>query len=365
MKTIVFGITSLDFGGAERVLIDLANQLQTNYNITIFTIYSKGDLEKELNKNIKVISVYPYKYAELSKIEKTIKSLLFSSKIFIKNIYQKYINNKYDYEIAFLEGPITSIFSNSRKQNKIAWVHTNLSKHLINSYKKKQYQTDYNKYKNIIFVSKEALSGFNDIFKTRSKKIIINNYINVNLIKKKAIMFKVSEIKNVKNIPTFLSVCRLVKAKGILRLVLVSKKLIENGYYHKIYIIGDGPEHDKIKKEINNLKINDSFILLGKKDNPYPYMKKADYFILPSLYEGYPIVVVEAMILEKNIITTNTGAIEALSNYNNKLITDNSFEGLYKGLKQILIGQIEFKKGVINRYNSSLIINKIIKVLEE
>ena len=55
MKKILFGITSLTLGGAERVLVDLANKLCEKYEITIFTIYSNGELEKQLNKKIKLI----------------------------------------------------------------------------------------------------------------------------------------------------------------------------------------------------------------------------------------------------------------------------------------------------------------------
>ena len=67
MKKILFGITGLTIGGAERVLVDLVNKLSCDYDITIFTIYSKGELEKELNKNIKLKSLYNKSYKELSK----------------------------------------------------------------------------------------------------------------------------------------------------------------------------------------------------------------------------------------------------------------------------------------------------------
>ena len=58
MKKIIFGITDLSLGGAERVLVDLTNELSNKYDITIFTLYPNGNLEKELNKNIKLINCY-------------------------------------------------------------------------------------------------------------------------------------------------------------------------------------------------------------------------------------------------------------------------------------------------------------------
>ena len=118
MDKIIFGITGLTMGGAERVLIDTANALVDKYDITIFTIYSKGELEKELKSNIQLISLYDFKYSEMSKIKK----ILMPLKVLMtrKRIYKKYVE-KDDYiaQIAFLEGAITRIFSTKGKTKKI------------------------------------------------------------------------------------------------------------------------------------------------------------------------------------------------------------------------------------------------------
>ena len=70
MKKIIFGITGLTLGGAERVLVDTANALAEKYDITIFTIYSKGELEDELDKRVNVVSLYDFKYEQMSKLKK-------------------------------------------------------------------------------------------------------------------------------------------------------------------------------------------------------------------------------------------------------------------------------------------------------
>ena len=62
MKKLLFGITSLTLGGAERVLVDLANKLCNKYEITIFTIYSNGELEKQLSKKVKMRTLYNVQY---------------------------------------------------------------------------------------------------------------------------------------------------------------------------------------------------------------------------------------------------------------------------------------------------------------
>ena len=68
MKKILFGITSLTLGGAERVLVDIANKLCNEYDITIFTIYSGGELEKQLSSKVKLKTLYNKQYSELRTI---------------------------------------------------------------------------------------------------------------------------------------------------------------------------------------------------------------------------------------------------------------------------------------------------------
>ena len=134
----------------------------------------------------------------------------------------------------------------------------------------------------------------------------------------------------------FVTVTRLVEQKAIDRLIKVHKKLIDNGYYHKIYVIGDGPEREKLEDLVKGNNVNETFLLLGKKENPYPYMKNATYFCLLSKFEGYGMVIEEAKILNKSIIITDTAAREALANYKNSKILDNTEEGIYDGLKKAI-----------------------------
>jgi len=360
MKNIVFGITNLNIGGAEKVLVDLSNKLSDKHNITIFTLYNNGSLEKYLNKNIKLISLYNSKYEDLSFIKRKLISLLFTLKPLLKLIYKKYIKNKYDVEISFLEGPITSLFAHESNSKKIAWIHTNLSKK-ISRIRKTQYENDYNKYDKIIFVSKDSLDGFNSIIKNNKEKLVIENYMDINDIVDKANEYKAKEIT--KDVYSFVTVCRVVKAKALDRLAKVSKKLIENGYKHKIYVVGDGEEYNNLKNLINELDIKDTFILVGMKDNPYPYINASDSFVLASLYEGYGMVLIEAMALNKDILITDTGSKEALKDYNKKLIVDNSFDGIYNGMKDMISNKVKFKENN-NKIDMNKTIEKVINLIE-
>ena len=376
MKKILFGITGLTIGGAERVLVDLVNKLSSDYDITIFTIYPKGELEKELNKNVKLKSLYNKPYKELSKIGQKLiaplKVLLFKN-----SIYNKKIKDNYAEEIAFLEGPITRLFSvKNERAKKIAWIHNDISKvfgqGIKSKIKKHLDEKVYDKYDNLVFVSKDNLEKFNKTYTnlnvSKEHKKVIYNYIDKERIIKKS--NENIDIPFDKNSINFVTVSRLVYQKGIDRLIKVHKKLIESGYRHNFYVIGNGPEKEKLERLIKENNVEKTFHLLGQKENPYPYIRKANYFCLLSRFEGYGMVLEEAKILEKKIIITDTAAREAVEGYSNKIILENTEEGIYNGLLDVLENNKQEGKTRENeekkeQYDNSSIIEEVKELIGE
>lgn len=368
MKKILFGITSLTIGGAERVLVDLANELCNDYDITIFTIYPNGEFEKSLSNKIKLKSLYSKRYNELSKIQKVFVPL----KVWInKNqIYKKYIKENFDVEIAFLEGPITRLISvKNRDTKKVAWIHNDISRVFGNNLKSKiKRHIDekiYNKFDELVFVSKDNKKSFEKFYKNNAvKKEIIYNYINSENILKKS-NDEIPEIFAEDEL-NFVTVARLVEQKGIDRLIRVHSKLIKENLKHKIWVIGDGPEYKKLESLVDSNSVKDTFKLLGKRENPYPYIKKADYFCLLSYFEGYGMVLEEAKILGKDILITNTAAREAIEGYEYATIIENNENDIYKVLKEkILKGKDAINKSEKTKdYNNEDIIQKIKNILD-
>ena len=338
MKKIIFGITSLTIGGAERVLVDLANRLSEEYDVTIFTIYDGGELKKELNKNIKKIALYRKPYKDLTKLEKIKASLKLI--LYKKKIYEQIMKRGFNTKIAFLEGPITRLFAVKSNTNNIAWIHNDISKVYGSGIKAKIKRIVdgklYKKYNTLVFVSEENKKDFNKEYKwaNESNEKIIRNYIDYKKVLEKAnekvdLPFENKEIN-------LLTVCRLVEQKALDRFIKVQKALENKGIHIKIYIVGDGPLRYNLQKEIDDENLTDRFILLGQKENPYPYIKYCDYFCLLSYYEGYGMVLEEAKILNKPIILTNTAAVECAKGYDRAIILDNNFDGIVKGLEKEL-----------------------------
>lgn len=369
MKKILFGITSLNLGGAERVLVDLANKLSVKYDVTIFTIYAKGELEKQLCDNVKLKSLYTVSYAELSALQK---HFVMPLKVLIQknSIYKNNVKADYDVEIAFLEGPITRLFSVKNKiVKKIVWIHNDISlvfgKGLKSKLKKKIDENIYTNYDKLIFVSKDNLNKFKKTYPNiKSDKKVIYNYINADEVIKKS-KEKQKEKFNVK-LTNFVTVTRLVSQKGIDRLIKVHKKLIDNGFIHNFYVIGDGPEIENLKELVKKAEVENTFKLLGKKENPYPYIKNADYFCLFSNFEGYGMVLEEAKILNKKILITDTAAREAVEKYEEAVITENSEKGIYNSIKDAIQNGNKYNEQNSEKmkYNNDEIINEVIKLIE-
>lgn len=405
MKKIIFGITGLTLGGAERVLVDIANKLVLKYDVTIFTIYAEGELEKELDQRVHIISLFDFKYNSMGKFKKRIipiRVLLEKKKIFKKHVE----SGGYSTQIAFLEGPITRIFSvKDKKSTKIAWIHNDISKvfgkGLKSGLKRLIDRNIYEKFDTLVFVSMDNLDKFNKIYDDMDlpHEKVINNYIDSERILKLAEekmseedekLLKADKVNNVNDAnknnqvdrasnldksdntnfiagPTILQVSRLVSQKAIDRLIKVHSKLIKQGYNHRIFVVGDGPLKEKLEKQIQEENVESSFKLLGARENPYPLVKEADFFCLLSNFEGYPMVVEEAKILNKFILATNTATREALIDYASKsYIVSNNEEGVEEALK-FAIKNYKQKNNQNNQYvyENNRIIDKIEKMIEK
>ena len=286
-------------------------------------------------------------------------------------IYKKYIKDRFDIEIAFLEGPITRIISSGKqKEKKIAWIHNDISKVFGTGLKAKIKRIIdeklYEKFSKLIFVSESNLESFRNTYNNnQAKKEVIYNYIDSKKVLEKAKESIRTEF-NEKNL-NFLTVARLVPQKALERLVKIHAKLIKEGMIHNFYIIGEGPEKETLKKLIKSNKCENTLKLLGAKENPYPYMKEADYFCLLSYFEGYPMVIEEAKILNKKILITDTSAKEVITNYNNAKVFENSEDGIYNGLKTIIAenSKKENNQEISEIYDNREIIKKIEQVLEQ
>lgn len=326
MKKIAFFITSLNIGGAERVLVDLVNNLNNKYDITVITLYGRGELEKELKCKIVNINSNPKRG-----IMKKIYALTLKFKYFQKQIIKNYFND-FDLVISFLEGVSTEILS-SYKGKKIAFVHTDLSKHYSKLYNL-ILPIIYKSYNHIVSVSNDSLKS---LYNIKTSKSVIYNYISYERVKKLANEYMINDENYI------LTIARLFEEKGVKRIIEINRKLIKDKINLNFIVIGDGPLMDELKKIIIKEKMN-NIKLLGLVNNPFPYLSKANLLLIPSLYEGLSLVALEGRLLNKKIIATKTGVVEALAGYDKAYISQNNVNDLYETLKLYSLNKIKFTK---------------------
>lgn len=344
-KKILFVIDILRGGGAEKVLVDTVKYLDKNkFDITVLSVFDGGKYVDEIKKYVNYKYIFPeYKQSNIfNRILGSIRYRIAKFRLINMNptiLYKTVINEKYDYEVSFLEGYSSSIVSCSSNKDsyKIAWIHTDLIKNpwSKNYYKYMSEKEIYEKFNKIICVSEDVKKSF-------IKKFDITENIEVmyNVINEKIILNKSKEIIddiNTSNKFKIVSIGRLSEEKGYMRLLKVHNKLINEGFDYELWIIGEGHEKKALEKYISDNKLNNSVKLLGFKSNPYKYLDRCDLFVCSSITEGFSTVVTESTILGIPTVTTDCpGMSEILGDSEYGLITENNIDGLYNGLKDIL-----------------------------
>lgn len=331
MIKILFFIETLSGGGAEKVLQNLVNNMDNErFDITVQTVW-KENPEGLLNKNIRYKYIYP-NYSKLNNYK-------YRLSVMLKTIYPLHIKDNYDVEVAYLECGSTKVISTStnKKAKKIAWVHCDLSKKIsnINEFKKKSTKW-YKKFHKVVCVSQDVEKSFKSIYGNDFDTEVIYNVIDDYSIKEKA-----NEIVNDycfdEKIPTIVSVGRLSTQKRFDRLIEAHKILSDEGFSHKLLIIGEGDERENLEKIIKASSVQETVTLPGFKSNPYPYIKNADLLACSSDYEGFSSFVAEGLILGKAIVTTDcTGMEELLGSSQYGIITEGNAKALSEGLKKLL-----------------------------
>lgn len=337
MVKILFLITTLTGGGAEKVLVDLVNNLDKNkYDITVQTVIDIGVHRNSLNSNIKYRSIAKSKFHVIQRIIEIIISSILPAKL----VYKFFIAKDYDYEVAFLEGLPTKMIaaSTNKKAKKYAWVHIDLynNYNLQKVYHKfEESISDYKNYDKIFCVSEDTRKFFYKRFGLLPNVEVLYNLIDDKSIVEKAkedILFPINSKKF-----KFIAIGRLDKQKGFDRLLEAHLRLVKEGFDYELYILGDGSERQSLEEYISSNNLSNSVKLLGFQNNPYPFISMSNAFISSSRAEGFSLVVAEAIILKKPVISTKTaGPIELLDAGKYGLLVDNSIEGVYEGMKCFL-----------------------------
>ena len=233
-------------GGAEKVLVNLVNNLDSSkYEVTLFSIFDEGVNKEFLNKNIK----YRFKFKNVFRGNSHFLKL-FSPKF----LYQWFVKEEYDIAISFLEGPAARIISGCQnpKTKKIAWIHTEIQDRntaKVGFRTLKEAQKQYEKFDRIIGVSQNVVEGVQKFITTKTQSQVLYNVNETQSIIEKG-KEQIDAIFS-KDIPTLISVGKIVKIKGFDRLLEAHQQLIKEGMLHEIFLVGIGAEEENLAKKAN------------------------------------------------------------------------------------------------------------------
>ena len=334
-KNVIIRSGSLRMGGLERVLIEVLQNIdKKKYNLTLVIDDDCGEdniFEKDIPKEI------PYYFLKSQKlIEKTNYYKLRRKNILYKLMYNIYMNietyiksknikklieklGKIDVFIDYDAGA-TKYIENVEADKKVVWIHNSIPNLKKSEGKIKRFGKRLEKYDRIVAICDEMKEELKDIYPNLKDKIIrIYNPFNFSrVLNLKNDMSELTEKdKELLNEDYCIAISRLDTVQKDYKTLLKAFKILKSkGINKKLYIVGDGPSKEEIENMIKEYDLIEEVKLLGRFKNPYVWLNNADFFIHSSKYEGFGLVLIEAAILDKLIISSNcpVGPTEILEN---------------------------------------------------
>lgn len=241
----------------------------------------------------------------------------------------------YDLAISFLT-PHRIVAEKVKAKKKIAWIHTDYTRVWVDAEDELKV---WQKYDYVASISGDVTNTFLQVFPSLAPKIVeIENILSPTFVRKRAELQDVDKEIRHEGAITLLSVGRFSDAKNYDNVPDICKRLInETKLNIKWYIIGYGGDEALIRKKIKEAGMEEHVILLGKRSNPYPYIKACDIYVQPSRYEGKSVTVREAQMLCKPVVVTNypTAPSQIRSGIDGVIVPMDN-EGCANGLAEVI-----------------------------
>lgn len=370
MKPRIFiAMHYMEIGGAETALIGLLNALDPNrVEVDLFLHDHRGEMMQFIPKWVNLLPQIP-KYSVLERpIVELVKRGFWgiaAARLWAKCLSQKVYKRSgsklennggldkmskyttpllpkinpsmtYDLAISFLT-PHRIVAEKVKAKKKIAWIHTDYTRVWVDAEEELKV---WQKYDYVASISGDVTNTFLQVFPSLAPKIVeIENILSPAFVRKRTELEDTDkEFRQTDNI-SLLSIGRYSEQKNYDNVPDICKHLInETKLNIKWYIIGYGGDEALIRQKIKEAGMEGHVILLGKRSNPYPYIKACDIYVQPSRYEGKSVTVREAQMLFKPVVVTNyPTAPSQIRNGVDGVIVPMDNEGCAKGLAQVIL----------------------------
>lgn len=334
MKKILFMIPDLAGGGAEKVLVNLVNNMdREKFDITVKTLFDVGVNRDKLLPHIKREYCIKKQFRGNSKFFELFKP---------ETLFKKFIKEHYDIIVSYLEGPTARIVSGcTDKDTKlVSWIHCRMQNKNECSVGFRNYHEAklcYSKFDYTVCVSEWVMNYFTKSFEFTKPIGVLYNTNESDEIKMKS-QEMITDVVFEEDCFNICSVGKISNVKGFDRLVKIHKQLLEDNIKNHIYIFGKGEDKNKLESCIAEKNLSETFTFMGYKTNPYKYVKNCDLYVCSSRSEGFSTSVTESLIVGTPVVTTLCSGMKEMLGENNEygIVTENDEDALYEGIKKML-----------------------------
>ena len=334
MKRILIFSHAMELGGAERALLGFLENIDySRCQVDLFLMRHTGELLRYLPEKVNLLPEIP-QYASLAvpigqvirrgeflvaagrtvgklKAAQRVRRLKLPPDNGVSLEYShKYTvacvpnvgNGRYDLAVSFLT-PHYFVSQKVQAKKKVAWIHTDYTKVKVDV---KSERNMWAAYDHIISISEAVSQSFLTVFPSLGDKlIVIENLMPVNSIREQAEEFSTVDEMPEDGTKKLLSIGRFCTAKNFDNVPDICRRILQSGINVRWYLIGFGSDEILVRQKIAECGMEEHVIILGKKTNPYPYIKACDLYVQPSRYEGNSVSVHEAQILGKPVVITD------------------------------------------------------------
>lgn len=354
---ILFVMYNMEIGGTRRSLLNLLEKMVkagVQCDLLLFSPY--GDFMNQIPHGVRVLhgdilmqSIYATKqtlkkyapsYLVLMKAVQKILKKVFGEKRFYDHVMRGYAkrhfkNNDYDAVIAFQEGDCVKFATYVPSPCRLAWIHNDYG-----NLQGEQRGTPaiFSKLDSILFVAEGTRRTFVEAYPQFADKMrVIPNILPQDRIRESASDDDAERIFTDPNRIHIVSVGRVARQKAFERIPEVLDGLGTLSQRIEWSVIGDGPDLPRLREELETKGLQDCVRFIGARNNPFPLVRQADLYVLTSLYESQPMVVMEALTLGVPVLSADFASVrELLGNKPFGVICENSVAGLTDSLRRLL-----------------------------
>ena len=370
-KRVLFLIDSLTCGGAEKSLISLLPLLDySQIDVDLLMFKRGGVFEKYVPQQVRVISHRLYGSGFVDQLSQRLHQMCFSwnlrfgkkrhgAETHWRAMHQAVmpLERQYDVAIAYQQGmPTFFLATKVNAAKKVAWINADV---LAAGYDMDYCKQFYDKMDAVVAVSQKLF----DLLSVRAswmqdKLHCVYDIINPEVVRTLA-QEQVTDMNPVGDALSIVTVGRLTKPKNHLLALDAAHILKENGLDFKWYFVGEGEMRTALEQRITDLGLAENVILLGLKENPYPYMAKADVYVQTSAFEGFGMTIAEAKMLHRPVVSTNFDVIhDQIVDHQNGLIADMTPQSVAEKILELMADEElrgSIRKSLANETYSTVI----------